>query len=338
MEFIWTTGIAMIAWLQGLGGWLEAPMKFFTYLGSEDFFMVALPFVYWCVDAGSGVRIGAILLFTGGVNDILKLSFHGPRPYWISTQIKSLAVETSFGIPSGHAQIATGLWGMAAAQTRRKWAWLVAILLIFMIGISRLYLAVHFPHDVLLGWAIGVLVLWAFMRWWEPVAAWANEKSLGQQIGLAFTLSIVMLVSGLLAFGSLRGWILPAEWVETAMRAWPDIKPDPITLEGTITPAATLFGMLAGLAWSNSRGGFNASGSLWKRLARLLPGLVGILIINLGLKYVFASFSEGNILLSYFLRYVRYAFVGFWVSGGGPWIFEKLKLTQNNKAMSHDGV
>jgi membrane-associated phospholipid phosphatase len=39
----------------------------------------------------------------------------------------------------------------------------------FFIGLSRLYLGVHFPHDVLVGWALGFITLWAFLGFWEPV-------------------------------------------------------------------------------------------------------------------------------------------------------------------------
>src|SRR3972149_286454 len=139
MESILQGGIAFIVWLQGFGGWLELPMKLFSFLGAEEFFLLALPIIYWCVDAGAGLRIGTIVLFSSGVNDILKLAFHGPRPYWFSTQVKALAAETSFGVPSAHAQTAVSLWGMAAAQIRRSWAWAVAVFIILMIGLSRLY-------------------------------------------------------------------------------------------------------------------------------------------------------------------------------------------------------
>jgi membrane-associated phospholipid phosphatase len=328
MELIWQGGIAFIIWLQGLGSWLEIPMKFFSFLGTEEFFLLALPIIYWSVNANAGLRIGAILLFSGGLNDALKLAFHGPRPYWFSTQVKALASETSFGVPSGHAQIAVSLWGMAASLIKRPWVWIAAIFIIFMIGLSRLYLAVHFPHDVLLGWTLGALALWAFSRWWDVVAAWARKKSLGQQIGLAFALSMVMLVMGLMAFGSLRGWVMPVAWKENAQQAGVDALPAPVTLDSTITFAAVLFGMLAGLAWMNSRGAYTADGGFWQRLVRLLPGLAGILILYLGLK---AIFPRGDAFLPYVLRYLRFALIGLWVSAGAPWLFLKLKLAQTFK-------
>jgi hypothetical protein len=261
------------------------------------------------------------------LKDILKLAFQGPRPYWFSTQVKALASETSFGVPSGHALMAVGLWGMAASLVKRPWAWVAAVFIIFMIGLSRLYLAVHFPHDVLLGWVLGALVLWAFLRLWEAVAAWAKKKSLGQQIGLSFALSVVMLVAGVIAVGSLRGWVMPVIWMENARQAGVEL-PAPVTLDSVITSAAVLFGMLAGLAWMNSQGGYVADGSFWQRLARILPGLVGVLVLYLGLK---AIFPGGDAFLPYTLRYLRFALIGLWVSAGAPWLFLKLKLARSSK-------
>ena len=128
MDSIFQLGIAFAVWFQGLGSWLTVPMKFFTFLGSEEFFLLFLPVIYWCVDAGLGLRLGAMLLFNSGVNDFFKLAMHGPRPYWFSTQVQALSSETSFGVPSGHAQMAVGLWGVLAAYTRRGWAWAMTTL------------------------------------------------------------------------------------------------------------------------------------------------------------------------------------------------------------------
>src|SRR6188472_314285 len=110
METIFQSGIALIVAFQSLGDWLTLPMRFFTFLGSQEFLLLILPVVYWSINASMGARIGVLLLITGGLNDLLKLAFHGPRPYWLSTQIKALTFEPTFGAPSGHSQISVGIW------------------------------------------------------------------------------------------------------------------------------------------------------------------------------------------------------------------------------------
>ena len=326
MEAIWNSGIAFIVLFQSLGEWLVTPMKFFSFLGSEEFFLLSLPLLYWSVDTGLGLRVGIIFLFSGSVNSFLKLGLRGPRPYWYSTLVKAYSMETSFGVPSGHAQIAMSLWGMIAAVLKRQWAWLAAIFIVLMIGLSRLFLAVHFPHDVLMGWVIGALILWAFARFWHPVSAWANKKSFGQQIGLAFAASLVLLICGVIPFGTLQGWDLPVNWLANIQQAGFDELPAPVSLDSTITFAAVMFGMFAGVAWMNLRGGYEASGSGKQRILRLLPGMLGIVIIYLGLR---AIFPQGDTFTAYLLRYLRYALIGLWVTAGGPWIFQKMKLAKN---------
>jgi len=330
METIWQTGIALILWFQGWGDWLKLPMQLFSFLGSEYFFLVTLPLIYWCINASLGLQIGIIVLISTGINDILKLAFHGPRPYWFSSQVKAFAAESSFGVPSGHSQVAVSLWGLLAAQLKRPWVWGVAVLIILMIGLSRIYLGVHFPHDVLLGWALGALILWAFLSWMDGVVIWVGKKSLGQQVGLAFVVSVLMLVAGALVLGTLRDWSLPAAWLANTQRIGAGFIPAPVTLDSTITPAGVLFGMLAGFAWMNSRGGFCSDGSLWQRLLRLILGSIGILVLYLGLKVVF---PEGDAFFSYLLRYVRYSLIGAWITAGAPWVFVRFHLAQKTSTL-----
>src|SRR5665648_313408 len=140
MDTIMNAGINLIAALQDMGSWLTLPMQAISFLGSEDFFMLILPALYWSVDAALGLRVGVILLVSSSLNDALKLAFHGPRPYWFSPKVQAFSSETSFGLPSGHSNSAVGVWGMLASQIRKGWAWVVAILFILLIGISRMYL------------------------------------------------------------------------------------------------------------------------------------------------------------------------------------------------------
>ena len=110
-------------------------------------------------------KYSAILLLVstaGGIilNGILKLGFNRPRPSIFVPTVQ--AVSSSF--PSGHAMSAAIVYStvayLAARLHKRRWArWLVmtaAFLVIALISISRLYLGVHYPSDVIAGVAIGL--------------------------------------------------------------------------------------------------------------------------------------------------------------------------------------
>ena len=308
--------------LQALGGWLAGPMKFFSFLGSEDFFLIVLPLMYWCVDSALGLRIGVMLLLSNGMKDIFKMSLHGPRPYWVSDQVIGMASETGFGVPSGHALTATGVWGVAADGLKQKWSWVAASIVIFLIGFSRLYLGVHFLHDVLLGWLLGGILLWGFLKYWDPIATRVKKLTLANQISLAFAFSLAMIALAALIVFLARDFVVPAEWIANATRNGGEA-PNPLSMESVVTASGTLFGLLAGVAWLAPRGGYQVTGPAWKRALRYFVGVVGLAVFYLGLKVVF---PDGEDLAALVFRYIRYALVGAWVSAGAPWVFSKTKL------------
>jgi membrane-associated phospholipid phosphatase len=321
MQTILDFGIRFIAALQGLGDWQTLPMQFFSFLGTEEFFMLVLPILYWCVDSLLGLRVAVILMLSTSINAAFKLAFHSPRPYWYSTSVKGMAEETSFSIPSNHGQTAVVIWGILAAYLRKGWGWLIAILLILLISLSRLYLGVHFPQDVLAGWLIGGLILWLTLRFWDPLAAWTKKHSALWQVLAAFLASLVVFLLPLIPFLWLKitNWQPPQEWARYAAQA--------ITAQNGATSAGTLFGLFLGLVWFGCQGGFQTKGVWWKLVLRYLLGIAGVFIIRYGLKFIF---PEGETILAYFLRYLRYTLIGFWVTGGAPWAFIHLKLAEKH--------
>lgn len=325
MDFI-NNGINWVLTIQSLGAWLELPMRFFSYLGSEDFFFLVLPLLYWSVDAGLGLRVAFILVTSNYLNGIFKLVFASPRPYWVSTDVKPFAVEPTFGIPSGHAQNAAALWGIMAASLRKRWVWFAAIVLIFLIGFSRLYLGLHFLHDVLAGWLLGGLLLFAFILGWNPVSTWLAGRTLAQQIGIAFVMSLIMIALGAWQVSGLTDYVVAPEWIDNALRA--GAEPAPVSMEAFLTSAGTLFGLAAGLAWLATQGGYQTEGPVAHRALRYVIGLIGILILWRGLG---AVFPRDENLISYVLRYFRYTLVGFWIAALAPWLFFHFKLARRSK-------
>lgn len=315
-------GIDWILAIQALGGWLEAPMQFFTFLGSQDFFFLVLPFIYWSVDAGLGMRVAFALIANVSLNFYFKLWFAGPRPYWVSAEVQGLTAETSFGVPSGHAENAVAVWGTIAAWIGKRIAWALSIAVIFLVGFSRLYLGVHFVHDVLAGWALGAAVLWLILRFWDSVTAWLKTKPVTTQMTLAFAVSLLMIALGYVSAAHLDGYAFPEEFRVNALRVSDEL-PAPASLETIVTSAGTFFGLFAGLAWLLSRGGYQADGPGAKRALRFFVGLIGVFILWRGLG---AVLPDGESLVPLMLRYLRYTLVGFWISAGAPELFFRFKL------------
>ncbi|HVV44639.1 MAG TPA: phosphatase PAP2 family protein [Bryobacteraceae bacterium] len=87
--------------------------------------------------------------------EILKLSFHRARPLPFFAERPD-----SFSFPSGHALKSAVFYILLASLASRHWAVrLAAALLSLLIGISRVYLGVHYPTDVLGGYAIAIVCL-----------------------------------------------------------------------------------------------------------------------------------------------------------------------------------
>ncbi len=327
MDNLLNSGIPIILAFQSLGEWLLAPMEWFSFLGTEDFYILIIPVLYWSIDSALALRVGVVMLLSSSVNTIFKFAFHSPRPYWVNADVKALSAESSFGVPSGHAQNAIAIWGMVGGYFRTKWAWVAAIFFILGISLSRLYLAVHFPVDTVLGLVVGFLLLWVVNRAWNPVSVWAQKESLSKQTFFALAGSLALIFMAAFVAWIFRDWTMPTAWLQNAARAGGEA-PHPYSLSGIISSAGTLFGLFAGLAWISQHGAFDASGSSKERFLRYLVGLVGLIIIYIGLKVVFPS---GDNFVAFFFRYLRYTLLGFWVSGGAPFIFIKLNLADSNK-------
>ncbi len=336
MDTILDQGVALILYLQSLADWLVPLMQFFSFLGTEEFFLIVAPALFWCYDAALGIRVGSFLMLSGVLNYVVKIGLHDPRPYWYDTRVKALSVETSFGIPSGHAEHAVTVWGAIAASLRKRWAWIAAVTLIFFIGLSRLFLGMHFPSDVLAGWLLGAAGLWLFLKLEGPVIVWLKKMSPGKQILVVFAGTIGLFLLGLLAKISLGAWTVPADWIQNAINATGVSEPiDPLALSGLVSNVGTLFGLAAGAILLPIYGGFDAGGPAWKRGVRFAIGLVGVLLLWRGLG---AVLPRGEDMVSYALRYMRYALIGFWITGLSPLLFTRLGLAERSQTQSYQKV
>jgi len=328
LDQILQLGIQWILALQSIGSWLTGPMQLFTFLGNEYFFIFVAPAFFWCYDAGLGLRLGLLLITSANLNSAFKLAFTSPRPFWIDPRVQVWATETTFGLPSGHAQNAVVLWGLLATRIRKGWFWLLAVVLSFTIGFSRIYTGVHFPSDVVVGWLLGALLLVAFLIFEMPLQKWLQGQGPLRQTLLALAGSLALILVNILIRLSLGNWTIPPEWLATAAQTAPGMTPNPMDISGAISTGGIFFGLAAGWIWLSRYGGFDAKGSLIHRAGRFLIGLIGVAILWQGLGLVL---PRGETLAPFVLRYLRYALVGIWVTGLAPYLFVHLRLAEKAK-------
>lgn len=94
---------------------------------------------------------------------VLKDVIRRPRP----PEELRMVHETNFSMPSGHAVGAAAFAVVITWIAARRWA-VLAWLLTGLVGASRIYVHVHWPTDVLVGWVLGAAVAFLVLRWLGP--------------------------------------------------------------------------------------------------------------------------------------------------------------------------
>ena len=298
MDPMWQWGLDFIRAVQSVHGpVLDAIFKAITFMGEEDFFFIILPLILWCVDFAFGARLAFFFLFSTCINSAAKGLIDHPRPCDLDPEVKLHDYTGRHGLPSGHSQSAVVVWGVIASYIRKRWAWIVAILLMVLIGFSRVYLGVHFPTDVLGGWALGVILLAVYILLVPRIEVWLTKLSLAVRLVLVTAIPLVLAL------------LHPTD--------------------DTLAAMGVFLGAGVGIVLTGQWVHFDASGPFWQRALRLLPGAIILLALRVGLKSIFPD--EGEALYA-ILRFVRYMVVGLWAGLGAPWLFVKLRLAKTKAA------
>lgn len=175
------TDVAFIQWIQSYANpFLDGLFIGASWLGTEEFYLLAIPVIYWYAGPSLGVSIGVLFCTSMYVNSFLKDLLAMPRPDPQQVRVLYATSGTGYGFPSGHAQSSVTFWGYLAS-TKPSWKTVgIAVGLIFLISLSRLYLGLHFLQDVVGGVLIGVILLFA-CRCFQRRAATAQPFSIPAQ-------------------------------------------------------------------------------------------------------------------------------------------------------------
>lgn len=158
----------------------------FSLFGETLFLIVLVCLIYWVFNKDLGERLVILSFSSMAVNGVIKSAVARPRPF-VGGKISRVEIDNPListtdlapyeSFPSGHSQMAGGLFFTGGFHFKKIWGWVVFPLFTLGVMLSRLYLGVHYPTDTLVGAGLGI----AFACFWHFV-----YKIAGKNKGLIF--------------------------------------------------------------------------------------------------------------------------------------------------------
>ena len=146
---------------------LTVVFGFFSAFGETAVVAAFIILTYWLSNRRTGEQVIAAALVSIPANVALKLTVSRPRPYiagkvsllevegpLLSTTTESLGANMSF--PSGHAQMTSNFLTSVSLRAKRVWVYILSAAFVLLVVCSRMYFGVHYPTDLLAGFALGV--------------------------------------------------------------------------------------------------------------------------------------------------------------------------------------
>lgn len=299
-------------------------MRLFSDLGRFELYLAAVPLIYWCISKRLGTHLAYLLIISTVLNYGFKHVFRQPRPGWIDPSL-TIGDSESYGFPSGHVQTATVVFFLLAGWIRENWLWTFSLSYIFVMMLSRLYLGVHFVHDVIGGFFVGIVILIAYLVWQQHGARRFMERIFGQRLLAVTLLPIALLILYIIVIvlrGTPDDTVAWASQLELAERE---------AFEGTVGFLGIMLGTGIGITLEQTRVCFRVAGDWWKRLLRYVLGIGVLVLIWAGLRSVFETIAPPEILwLALPLRFVRYFLMGIWTTYYAPMLFVMLTLCDHS--------
>ena len=294
--FFFDWEVSLILWLQThMGALGTAVASFVSAFGEELACVAVIGFLYWCFDKRFGRFVGLNVLVGLVLNPMIKNIFVRRRPYFDTPEIRCLkpvdksadiyniaAQEYSF--PSGHSTNAVAVYGSVAAYAKKNALTVIAVVLTLLIGVSRFCLGVHYPTDVLCGWALGLVIIVA--------VPWLQRKFHNPRM-----------FYGLLLLLGLPGFFYCKS-------------------SDYYTGYGMLVGFVLGVEFEQRWVNFENTRSPLRSVLRVLGGVAVFFGLNTLLKLPFSKeFLESGTLAAYLVRTLRYAAVIFVDMGVYPLVF-----------------
>ncbi len=231
-----------------------------TLFGEEEVAILIGASLIWCINTRKGYEYAYMLLTGLLINTTLKEIFDVSRPIGLEG-VRSLRVETATGksFPSGHTQTAAMVFWWLKNQFQKPVFTGVSIVAILGVAISRLYLGVHWPLDVLAAMMIGIGWVMLMQRVYPRIEAQFEQRSL---------------------------MIVAAAWIGAIFF----YSEDYMKLLGLLT--GLTISMIMDRKWIR----FDPKGTILQKGMRILFGVIGVAVILVLGKKIFTHLIFGDLM------------------------------------------
>lgn len=278
--------------------------SFITEFGDAMILVAIVGLFYWSLNKNLGKRLFIYLSLANIVNPCIKCLVRRMRPYMVNNEIECLKpvnnegdiydiVSQEYSFPSGHAVNSVSVYGTLLFNLKNK-VWKILFgLLILLVGISRFSLGVHYPTDILAGWAVALICVIIYDY---------SENKLGK-----YKTYILFDIIGLFGFFI----------AET---------------NDFFTGYGMMLGGTLGIIFEEKYVKFDGTKKILTVVIRTIIGAGLYLGLNELLKLPFTTeFLNSGTLLSFSIRAARYAIVVFVLIGVYPLSFKLTQFLSNSK-------
>ncbi|MDA3932606.1 MAG: phosphatase PAP2 family protein [Tenericutes bacterium] len=295
-----TFELNIVKWLQeNRNGFLDFLFEFFTLFGEEAIIIGVLGLVYWSINKEYGKRLAITIFISAGINSVLKVIIARPRPFLVDDTITNLRPETSssYSMPSGHTQSAATTFFGLAYFFKKRYLFIFAIIITILVGISRMYIGVHYLSDVLVGGLLGIGIVYGLNYF---INRMKKPELLYRLIGaFAFAFLIIFIV---------------IEFVKAKSGTTFDGDLFYFNLETIAKMIGALVGFVVGIEIEQKYVNFENHKNLIRNIIRFVLGIAIVFIIRIVLKEFFSlilstenlSDQPGLSIIAIFLDFLRY--------------------------------
>ena len=288
--------ISLIEWLQKTVGNLNGPfISILGFIGGEMGLLMIMLIILFCWKKETGKRLALIIAAVNSWLPMIKSIVLRPRPYMeYPDRVRGVAdVGTNapldnvaahgYSFPSMHSASTMALFIPLAREVRKKWMWIFAVVTIFLVGLSRSITGMHYPTDVLAGWALGLVCVGIFTLLDKVKNEWIRH--------------LIVLAS-----------VLPGVFY--------------VRTEDYFTALGLMIGLIIAIHFEEKFVNFSDTRNIWAMILRVAGAFAIYFVMNKLLKMPFSTeFLTNGTLESLLVRTARYVIIIFVMIGVYPKVF-----------------